>query len=166
VILYVLRHGIAETDAPGGDDRLRRLTPRGREKMRAAAEGMAALGLDLDVLLTSPLVRAAETAAIVADVLPGCPTPREFLGLAPSVGAAEVVRGLRPFARQEAVAIVGHEPGLSQVASLLLAGSPGGVALVLKKGGLIAIEIVEEPAPRSGTLRWMLTPRHLRRLGR
>jgi phosphohistidine phosphatase len=166
VILYVLRHAIAESEAPGGDDRLRRLTSRGREKMRAEAEGMAGLGIELDLLLTSPLVRAAETAAIVADVLPGCPTPREFPGLAPSVGAAELVRGLRPFARHEGVAIVGHEPGLSQVAALLLAGSPGGLALVLKKGGLIAIEIVEEPAPRSGTLRWMLTPRQLRRLAR
>ena len=68
MILYILRHGIAEDEAPKGDDGARRLTPRGRAKMRAVAAGMRALGLRYDVILTSPLVRAVETAAILADV--------------------------------------------------------------------------------------------------
>src|ERR1700678_2627326 len=72
MILYVLRHGSAEDEPPpGGDDGARRLTARGREKVREAAAGMRALGLKFDAILASPLPRAAETAELVAAVNPG-----------------------------------------------------------------------------------------------
>ena len=164
--LYVLRHGIAEDAASGGDDRLRQLTPRGRMKMRAGALGLKRLGLTLDVLLTSPLVRAAETAAIVSDVYGGSVQPAELPALAQGVPPAETVKALRACARHGDVMIVGHEPGLSGVVALLTAGSADGVALELKKGGLAAIDVDGAPAPGHGTLRWLLTPRQLRRLGR
>lgn len=164
MILHVLRHGVAEETAPGIDDGARRLTLRGRAKMRAAAKGMRAFGIGFDLLLTSPLARAAETAAIVAESYGGAPEPRELGALAH--GAPEdILRALRPYARHEAVAIVGHEPALSRLASLLLTGSPEGLTLTLKKGGLVSVEL-GAVAPRAGTLRWLLTPRMLRRLGR
>jgi len=166
VILYVLRHGIAEDAAPGRDDRVRRLTPRGRTKLRAAAAGMRALGLEIEALLTSPLVRAAETAAIVAEVYGGKLAPQELPALASGQAPADTVRALRPFARHAHVMIVGHEPGLGETIALLLAGSTESFALDLKKGGLVALELdLAHPQSRA-TLRWMLTPRQLRRLGR
>jgi phosphohistidine phosphatase len=165
MILYVVRHGIAEEVGPEGDDRSRRLTPAGRRKMRAAAAGLRRLGLRLDLLLTSPFARAAETAAIVAEALGGEPTPRELPALEQGVGPLETARTLAPFARYEHVAIVGHEPGLSGVVSLLLTGSPDGLRLVLKKGGIVALEVHEPGRRTRGILRWMLTPRQLRRLG-
>ena len=166
MILYILRHGIAEDTGPGGDDRARRLTPRGRLKMRAAATGMQRLGLRFDVLLTSPLVRAKETAAIVAEGYGGNPDPRELAALASGMAPADTVRALRPYARHAHVLIVGHEPGLSGVAALLLTGSSEGFALDLKKGGLLALQLDGSPAPGGATLRWVLTPRQLRRLAR
>ena len=68
MILYILRHGIAEDAPPGGDDGARKLTARGREKIRDGADGMRALKLKFDVILTSPLARATETAETVAAV--------------------------------------------------------------------------------------------------
>jgi len=165
VTLYVIRHGIAEDAAPGMPDEARRLTAEGKTRMRGAARGMRALRLDIDVLLTSPLVRARETAEIIAEVY-GNIAPRELPALASGVAPAETVRALRPFARRARVAIVGHEPGLSGIASLLLTGSTEGVRIALKKGAVIALDL-DGIGPRSdATLRWLLTAKQLRRIGR
>ena len=164
--LYVVRHGVAEDVAPDGDDRSRRLTPAGRRKMRAVAAGMKALGLRFDVLLTSPFPRAAETAALVSEVLDGEPVPRELPALEQGVAPVETVRALVPFAAYRHVAIVGHEPGLSGVVALLLTGSADGLQLALKKGGVVALEVSDLGRRADATLRWMLAPRQLRRLGR
>ena len=164
--LYVIRHGIAEDIAPDGDDRSRRLTPAGRRKMRAAAAGLKALGLRLDVLLTSPFPRAAETAALVSEALGGEPAPQELIALEQGVAPAETVRALSPFSAARHVAIVGHEPGLSGVAALLLSGSADGLRLTLKKGAVVALEVSDLGRRADATLRWMLAPRQLRRLAR
>src|SRR5205823_4429710 len=141
MMLYVLRHGVAEEVGPEGTDGSRRLTPGGRRKLSAAAAGMRALGLTFDAILTSPLVRAAERAAIVAEAQGSQAAPRELSALEPGVPPVETVGALRAFARHEHVAIVGHEPSLSGVVAFLLTGSPDGLRLVLKKGGLVALEV-------------------------
>ena len=164
--VYLLRHGIAEDAPPGGDDRARRLTPRGRTRMAVAARGLVALGIELDVILTSPLPRAAETAAIVAAAYQPSPSARELPALAPGVPPAETLQALRPWSRHDRVMLVGHEPGLSRLASLTLTGSPDRLAIDLKKGGCIAIEVEKLVPPAGATLRWLLTARQLRRLGR
>ncbi len=164
--LYVVRHGIAEETTPTGDDRGRRLTPRGQMKMRAGALGLKRFGVELDVLLTSPFVRAAETATIIAEVYDGRPQPSEVPALAQGLPPAETVKALRAYARHEHVAIVGHEPGLSGLVALLTTGAADGLAVDLKKGGVAAIDVDGVPGPRRGTLRWLVTPRQLRRLGR
>ena len=164
--VYLLRHGIAEDAPPGGDDRARRLTPRGRTRMAVAARGLVALGIELDVILTSPLPRAAETAAIVAAAYQPSPSARELPALAPGVPPAETLQALRPWSRHDRVMLVGHEPGLSRLASLVLTGSAERLAIDLKKGGCIAIELEKLVPPTGATLRWLLTARQLRRLGR
>jgi phosphohistidine phosphatase len=171
MILYILRHGIAEDEAPKGDDRARPLTSRGRAKMRAGAEGMHALRLRFDVILTSPLVRAVETSAIVAEVFGGKPVPQELPALAAGIPPAETVHALRPFARHDYVVIVGHEPGLSGLASLLLTGSLTAASIDLKKGGMIALETgqllrASGRAAAGAALLWHMTPRQLRRMRR
>ncbi|HYV57341.1 MAG TPA: phosphohistidine phosphatase SixA [Candidatus Nitrosopolaris sp.] len=166
MILYVIRHGIAEERAPAEEDGARRLTPRGRQRIRAAAAGLRALGVQFDVLLTSPLVRAAETAAIVAEVYGGQPVPRELPALTQGAPPVETVRALQPFLRHKHVGIVGHEPGLSEIVALLVTGSPEGMAMSLKKGSIAALELRGRSPRTHAKLRWLLAPRHLRRIGR
>jgi phosphohistidine phosphatase len=167
VILYLLRHGIAEDAAPSGDDGDRRLTSRGQARMRVEAAAMRSLGLAFEVILTSPLARAAETAAIVAAAFPEGVEPCTIAELATGVPPPEMLRALGPHMRRHDTALaVGHEPGLSRLASLLLTGSSDVLALELKKGGLIAIEAHATRRPTTATLCWMLSPRQLRRLAR
>ncbi|MCW5891316.1 MAG: histidine phosphatase family protein [bacterium] len=134
--------------------------------MERATAGLRALGLSFDAIATSPLARAAETAAIVAARLPDVPAPRELEALEPDVPAAETLRALRLFARSRHVLLVGHEPNLGQLLALLLTGSPDGAAIALKKGACAAVELTALAPGGGATLRWLLPPRTLRRLGR
>ena len=163
--LYLLRHGIAEDPAPGGTDRDRHLTPRGRVRMRRGAAGLRAVVGRLDAIYTSPYPRAAETATIVAATLPKAPKPRALDDLVPDASPMEVLRALRAMTKDERVMLVGHEPWLSGLAALLLTGSVDGARITLKKGGCIAVAL-DATAPRAAALEWVLTPRALRRLGR
>jgi len=166
MMLYVVRHAIAEDAPEGGDDAARRLTPDGRRKMAEVARGLRALRVAPDVVLTSPLVRAVETARIVVAALRDAPEPRELAGLASDVTPADTLKALRAFGRNRHVMIVGHEPNLSNVLALLLTGTPDGARIELKKGGCAAVELTAF-APRGGaTLLWLLPPRALRRLER
>ncbi len=163
--LYVLRHGTAETEPPpGGDDGARRLTARGREKVREAAAGMRALGLKFDAILASPLPRAAETAELVAAAYAGGPSPETLAALSTGVTPADMVAALKPYERHDHLMIVGHEPGLSGIASLLLTGSANSVGFVLKKSAMIALELHDGLERGGAQLLWMFTARHLRRL--
>ena len=161
MILYVLRHGIAEDAPAGGDDGARKLTPRGREKMKVAAAGLKRLRIHFDAILTSPLARALETAEIVATGLGNSNTPQVLPALATGVSPAEVLQAIKPFARNEHVLAVGHEPQLSALVSVMLTGSPEAIHLDLKKGGMVAVEM---GAKGTGKLRWMLSSRQLRRM--
>ncbi len=163
--LYIVRHGIAEERSASGTDSDRRLTGRGRARMRRAAQGLRVLVERVDAIFTSPYPRAAETAAIAAAALPHAPKPRELDALVPDVPPMETLRVLRSVAKAERVMLVGHEPLLSGLASLLLSGSPDGVRIDLKKGGCVALG-TRTTAPRAATLLWVATPRMLRRLGR
>ena len=164
MILYILRHGIAEDAPVEGDDGARKLTPKGREKMRDAAEGMRNFGLKFDAILTSPLARATETAEIVAAAYANTPPPQVLPALATGVPPAEAVTALRAFAKLKRVMIVGHEPQLSTMAAMVMTGSPEGAKLELKKGGCIALHVPARPDKGGAELMWMLTPRQLRTL--
>ncbi len=160
-----MRHGVAENEAPpGGDDGARRLTARGREKVREAAAGMRALGLKFDAILTSPLPRAAETAELVATVYSDGPAPEVFAPLSTGVAPADSVAALKPYERYDHLMIVGHEPGLSGIVSLLLTGSANSVSFDLKKSGMIALDLHDGVERGEAQLLWILTPRQLRRL--
>ena len=165
MILYVVRHAIAEDAPPGGDDGARKLTKPGRRKMKEAAGGLRALRVAPAIVLTSPLVRAVETAAIVVAALHHAPTPRELAALTPDVAPTDTVKALRPFGRHQDVMIVGHEPNLSRTIALLLSGATDGAAIELKKGACAALDLAAFE-PGGATLHWLLQPRVLRRIGR
>jgi phosphohistidine phosphatase len=162
--LYVVRHGIAEDEARGGDA-ARRLTPGGRAKMRLIARGLRRMRVSVHTLFTSPFARAAETAAILVAEHGELPQPKELDALAQGKAPLESIRALARQAKRGDLMIVGHEPGLSGIAAALLTGAPDGMKIELKKGGVIALEL-DRVAPRRATLLWVSTPRALRRLGR
>jgi phosphohistidine phosphatase len=166
--LYLMRHGIAVTaDQPGIEsDSERPLTAKGTKRMRRAARGLRRLGISFDALLTSPLVRARQTAEIVADALGLEAQLEEIPELAPQSSVDHLISRLTRFQDKEHVLLVGHNPLLGHAASFLIAGKKEiSLEIELKKGGLCRIEIDGLPPGTPGTLHWFLTPKQLRQLG-
>src|ERR1019366_2132332 len=141
MMLYILRHATADEAVSSGDDGALKLTERSKEKMRGAYAGLRAMGLKFDAILTSPLARAAQTAEIVSAAYENTPPPQVLPALATGVAAADAGAALREFAKHGDVMIVGHEPQLSAIASILLTGAADVVHLKLKTGGCIAIDL-------------------------
>jgi phosphohistidine phosphatase len=162
--LYVVRHAQAEPNAGGISDEARQLTDRGKERMTQAARGMRRLGLEFDAILTSPLARAAQTADIISEAYDHEPAPQILAALATGVAPAQAVAALAPYAKSEQVMIVGHEPQLSAIVSILLTGASDRVTLEFTKGGCVALELSEKPERGASELLWMLTQSQLRKL--
>jgi phosphohistidine phosphatase len=159
MMLYILRHAEAEYEDDQGGDEGRRLTQRGRERTRDAAVGMRSIGLKSDAILTSPLARAAETADAVAAAYANAPPPQVLPALSAGVAPAEAIAALSPFARYENVLVVGHEPQLSGLVSMLLTGSSDLVHVRLKKGGCVALKLPNRFDRGGAELHWMLMQR-------
>lgn len=164
--LLVIRHGIAEDRdafaASGTDDALRPLTDDGRRKMRRVARALTTLVPSLDVLASSPLVRARQTADLVAKAYSGLPVT-EITQLEPDHPPDAFAGWVRGQSRRGAVAAVGHEPLLGCIVSLLLAGRTQSF-VELKKGGACLVAFPDRIEPGAGVLRWVLTPGQLRDL--
>jgi phosphohistidine phosphatase len=166
--LYLMRHGIAVTaDQPGIEsDSERPLTAKGTKRMRRAARGLRRLGVSFDTVLTSPFVRARQTAEIVAESLGLEAQLEEIPELAPQSSVDHLISRFTRFQDKEHVLLVGHNPLLSHAASFLIAGKKEiSLEIELKKGGLCRIEIDGLPPGTPGTLHWFLTPKQLRQLG-
>ena len=163
MMLYIMRHGLAEEPTPKGDDAARKLTEKGTAKIRKAAAGMRAAELAFNMILTSPIVRATQTAEIVATELGG-PKPKPVPELSTGASPANALEALIKLKLPESVLIVGHEPTLSRLASLMLTGSTESVGIKLKQGGVIALEFPDRVESGAAKLRSMMTQRQLRQL--
>jgi phosphohistidine phosphatase len=155
--LYILRHGIAEEGKPGGRDADRALTSEGKRKLRDVLKVAARAGVGPKCIMTSPYVRAVETAEIAAEVLG---YRRDLLrtdALVPDSEPRRVWEEIRVHKGSESVLLAGHEPLLSQLVAYLL-GSPA-MSVDMKKGALVRIDLEQfGPEPR-GVLKWMVVPR-------
>lgn len=153
--IYFLRHGIAFDRAPDGTDRSRALTPEGISHMEQEAAGLKQLGVSVDLLLTSPFVRARQTAEIVGPLLGREPQiePALSSGMTPQALIAVLEQQ-----QAQSVMVVGHEPDLSEAISFLI----GGGMIAMKKGGLALVELW--PGTPRGVLHWLLAPKILRAL--
>jgi phosphohistidine phosphatase len=159
--LLIIRHAIAvERGTAGVADEERPLTRKGIRRFRAAARGLAALLPRPDMLFTSPLLRARQTARIAARAWGG-PDPVEAVALAGGE-FEEVAETLGGFPEEALVAIVGHEPQLSEMLARLLGGAEPG-RLVFKKGG-VALLNVPGRLEDGGALLFFVPPRLLRRI--
>lgn len=155
--LYFLRHGLANrSQYEGEDDRLRPLTEEGVLRMQAEASMLRKLGLDCEVILTSPLLRCRQTAEIAAEALGLSAVLREDEALEPGFDLARLDDLLGRYAEHDTAMLVGHEPDFSMVVSRLTGGSD----LVFKKGGLARVDLFSG-SPPSGDLVWLVPPKIL-----
>ncbi|HEU5182218.1 MAG TPA: histidine phosphatase family protein [Candidatus Polarisedimenticolia bacterium] len=166
--LYLLRHAIAAPrDAKRyPDDGKRPLTAKGAERMRAAARGIRALGLRPRRIHSSPLLRCMQTAEILAAELRPNPSVIPTPQLGPEGSARAVLKSLHAERPQRDVLLVGHEPDLSELASLLLDGSGRTAFVKMKKAAFCRIDIEGVPDAGRGRLAYLLPPRILRQLAR
>jgi phosphohistidine phosphatase len=160
--LYLVRHGIAaERGKEWPDDSQRPLTHKGIARMAQIAAGLKKLDVSLDLILTSPLVRARQTADALQQGLGDSIEVQETTLLAPGGRPADLVDHLRGARKAARVALVGHEPDLGQLAAFLIGAK---APLVFKKGGICRIDFEKFPPVPPGQLQWFALPRMLRSL--
>ena len=161
--LYLLRHGIAVEPGSSGyaKDADRPLTPEGERKLQHISEAMEALDLSFDLILSSPFLRARQTAEIVAEALKARKRLDYSDSLMPGGSTQKLVEyfdRLQP--SPDSVLLVGHEPYLSGLVSLLATGHEG-FCVVLKKGGLCKLATESLKHGRCAALEWLLTPKQM-----
>ena len=147
------------------NDSKRQLTPKGKRQLRQAAAAMKTLGLRFDLILSSPYLRAKQTAEIVAESLKLKRRLKFSDELAPDGSPKNLVGQLNELKPEpENVLLVGHEPYLSRLISLLTTGDMD-LAMDFKKGGLCKLEMEKLSYDRCATLAWLLTPRQMKLMG-
>ena len=162
--LYLIRHAIAaERGGEWPDDTKRPLTERGMNRFKDAVKGLRRLDVAVDEIFTSPLVRARQTAEILAAGLDGKPPIKVLDALSPGHTAASVMTHLARVAKRRRIAIVGHEPELGELAAHLIGA---GRALAFKKGGICRIDLGSLTSKRAASLTWFLPPNVLRQVKR
>jgi phosphohistidine phosphatase len=160
--LYLVRHAIAaERSDKWPDDAQRPLTNEGAWRMRRAVKGMIELGAKIDLVLTSALVRAVETAEILARGLEPAPEIVVLPVLAPGGAPARIAEALGGYQKARSIALVGHAPDIGEFAAWLIGSR---TPLPLKKGAVCRIDVSEWPPARQGELIWSATPKMLRAL--
>jgi phosphohistidine phosphatase len=164
VRLYLIRHAPAfERDRQRWpDDRLRPLTPEGVRKFRKTAAGLGCLTETVSCVLTSPLARARQTAEILSAVT-RWPQAREMVELAPGHTPEQVLAVVRA-QKAASLALVGHEPGLSELVAASVAGVGARLQCELKKGGAACLEFPSTARAGQARLAWLMPPKALRGL--
>ncbi len=163
VTLYLVRHAIAEPRGSAWpDDTKRPLTHRGMARMREAVKGLDEMGVEISLVLTSPLVRARQTAEILARGLTSVPSVEVTNALIPGQPPARIVEALSGHGRSRSIALVGHEPGMGELAAWLVGARE---SMAFKKGGVCRIDVPALPPVPPGQLIWFALPKMLRAMG-
>jgi phosphohistidine phosphatase len=155
--VYILRHGIAEEVRPGGSDADRALTNEGRKKLREVLRLAEKADVVPSLILTSPYVRAVQTAETVMEVLGYANDLLRTEALIPSADPAGLWEEIRVHQGVMQLMLVGHEPMLSKLVAFLLNSSA--LMVDVKKGALIRIDVEGFGAQPRGILRWMVVPK-------
>lgn len=162
-----MRHAIAvPRGTPGYDeDSERPLTDVGKKKLAVVCAGLSYLKPDWELILTSPYVRAKQTAETVAEYFEISHLIQEVPILAPDHTTKQLVTVLKDLPSVKSVLLVGHEPSLSQHLSCFMFGTPRG-RFQFKKAGVACLEFSSPPEEGEGTLLWMMAPAQLSRIGK
>jgi phosphohistidine phosphatase len=160
--LYLIRHGVAaERGEEFPDDSKRPLTSEGIARLRKEAKALEALGVTFDQILSSPLVRARQTADVFAEELKAKPPIANTDALTPAGSPSAVIQELGKHMRKARIALVGHEPNMGELAAFLIGAK---VPLPFKKGAICRIDFAVFPPKGKGALCWFVTPKMLRRI--
>ena len=164
--LYMIRHAIAvDEGAPEyADDSQRPLTDKGKKKMRQIANGLHTLGVEFDLILSSPYVRATGTAEILADVFKMKKEIKFSDNLVPMGDPELLIAELNEKYTASSIVFVGHEPFLSALIGLLVSENAN-VDMTIKKGGVCRLSADNLHHTRKATLEWLLTPGVLVEIG-
>jgi phosphohistidine phosphatase len=165
--LYIIRHAIAVDEGTAGyeSDSERPLTDKGRKKMRQIARGLRNLGVEFDLILSSPYVRARETAEILAEVFKMKKNITFTENLIPMANPELLIGEINQAYSVDSIAVVGHEPHLSTLIGILIAENAK-IDLTLKKGGVCHITADDlHHNDHRATLEWLLTPGILTEIG-
>ena len=161
--LYLVRHAIAAERGPDyPDDSKRPLTTAGISRFRKEAKALGTLDVEIELIISSPLTRAKQTAEIVAQALPTKPALTLSDSLAPAGTPASVFQELAKHMRKGKIALVGHEPNIGELAARLIGSR---TPIEFKKGAICRIDFEVFPPKGSGQLRWLVTPKMLRKIG-
>lgn len=158
--VYILRHGKAEDVRPGSGDAGRKLTEKGRKEIFSAGRWIASQGIHFDLIAASPLARARESAAIVADALGQNDCLVTWKILAPGGNPETVCNQISKRKDARAILLVGHEPLLSALISRVISGEEQ-VSIAFSKGSLAKIMEFRYPGNPSGELHWLLTAKQM-----
>jgi phosphohistidine phosphatase len=164
--VYLMRHAIAEPRGTPAyeDDSERPLTLDGRKKLIAVCRGLSRLKPEWDLILTSPYLRAKQTATIVAEYFEISHLVQEVPTLEPGHTTKQLVKILQDLPTVQSLLLIGHEPSLSQHLAAFLFGSPKG-RFDFRKAGVACLQFDALPDEGEGTLLWMMGPGQLRRIG-
>lgn len=160
--LLILRHGEAGRHSLSPGDSKRSLTSEGKQEITDLSNGLKSLEIKLDHVFTSPLLRAKQTAEIVAKSLKYKGRIEEIDSLKPEGSRLEFYTILSKLKQDSVVLVVGHEPCLSEMISDAI--SQSGCRLNLKKAGMARIRVISTLPKIKGELRWLLTPKHLKKI--
>lgn len=158
--LYLVRHAIAESIGTPGyeDDSLRPLTDKGREKMKKIACALVELGVTPNLIVSSPYVRASQTASILAKEL----KYKEELAysdfLVPMGKPSDMIGEINEKYSVDELMLVGHEPNLSSLAGFLLTGATD-ISINLKKGSVCCLSVDDLHYDHKAVLEWLVTPK-------
>lgn len=155
--LYLFRHGIAEDPQAGRPDADRKLTDAGKKRVAEVVKAARRAEVDPSLIVSSPYVRAIETAQIAVDGFGFKGDIIRTETLVPHGHPEKVWNELRDYREEASILLAGHEPLLSHLAAYLLA-SPA-LRIEMKKAALLRIDIGNVGAMPHGTLRWMITPK-------
>jgi phosphohistidine phosphatase len=157
MFVYVLRHGIADDAKPGEPDSSRALTAEGRKKLASVLERAKKAGAAPSVILTSPYLRAKQTARLAAQVF-GCEgAVSETSALVPSGSPELVWDEISEYRSEEQLMVVGNEPLLSELVGYLL-DSPS-LQVDMRKASIVSISLESLRGGPRGVLQWMITPK-------
>lgn len=161
--LFILRHGEAgRSSATARDDSKRTLTVGGEKEIKDISKGIKELELEFDYIFTSPLLRAKQTAELVSKTITVKNQIKELDELKPEGNKLQLYNKLSSLRQDSSVLIVGHEPYLSDLIAEAI--SNGECRIDLKKAGLARIRITTILPKLKGELRWLLAPKHLKRI--